>query len=149
MTKTTLKIISFVCLVIAFGSGFIFLMTFMSYQSTGKIIHQGQYVTVKIVNKYIDEQKRPNKAPYKTYHLVLLPEDMENIKENYLWTGILEKEYTELNLNQKINAWILEEDVVIDYGKQNAGSESVKYLIIFIVSSIFLIIVRIRFKRVT
>lgn len=118
----------------------------MSYQSTGKVIQQGQYVTVKIVNKYIDEQKRQNKAPYKTYHLVLLPEGMENIKENYLWAGIFEEEYTELNLNQKLKAWILEKDIVIDYGEQNAGSESVKYFIIFIISSIILIIVRIRLK---
>ena len=149
MTKTTLKTISFVCLVIAFVSGFIFLMTFMSNQSAKKIIDQGQYITVKIVNKYIDEQKRPNKAPYKTYHLVLLPEGMENIKENYLWAGVFEEEYTELNLNQKLKAWILEKDIVLDYGEQNAGSESVKYFIIFIISSIILIAVRIKLKRIT
>ena len=148
MAKTTLKIISLVCLVIAFVSGFIFLMTFMSNQSSNKIIDQGHYVTVKIINKFIDEQKRSGaNAPNKKYYLVLLPEGMKNIKKNYFWAGVLDKSYNELNLNQNLKAWISGKDIVIDYGKRNAGSESVKYFIIFIISSVILIAVRIRLKK--
>ncbi|MCD6296790.1 MAG: hypothetical protein J7M30_06510, partial [Deltaproteobacteria bacterium] len=111
MAKTTLKIISLVCLVIAFVSGFIFLMTFMSNQSSNKIIDQGHYVTVKVVNKFIDEQKRSGaNAPNKKYYLVLLPEGMKNIKKNYFWAGVLDKSYNELNLNQNLKAWISGKD---------------------------------------
>jgi hypothetical protein len=112
----------------AFFSGFVFWMAHLSHQQAEHLRRHGRYCEVDVVGMHTSSPgDGSSTSHYVEIHPVGAAADSVRIV-----CGVVPSTYDDLHVGQRLNAWVLGTDALLDYGPKNAGSVAQTMLVTFV-----------------
>jgi hypothetical protein len=102
----------------AFFSGFVFWMANSSHQDAERLRRNGRYCAVEVVRKHTSS---PGDSSSTLHYLDIKPLDRGD-EARTISVTVVGETYEQLHVGQRLKAWVLETEALLDYGRKNAAS---------------------------
>ena len=102
----------------AFLCGFVFWMANSSHQQAEHLRQNGRYSDVKITRRF---SSSPGDGSSTVYYVEVLPVGAIPAPKP-ITCSVVYSTYEDLRAGQKLKAWVLGDDALLDYGTKNAGA---------------------------
>jgi hypothetical protein len=101
----------------AFISGFVFWMANSSHQEAERLRRQGRHCDVEVVGK---RTSSPGDGSSTFHYIDVKPLDRGD-EARAISVSVVGNVYEQLHVGQRLKAWVLETDALLDYGPKNAA----------------------------
>lgn len=118
--KLLFSIVTAICAIGAFFSGFAYWIADSSYQDAERLRQHGEYCDVVVVSLDKSSPTGGRNGNTAHYYANIRPVNQANNSQT-VRCGIAQSDYDELCAGKKLKAWVLRNDVLLDYGQKNAG----------------------------